>query len=126
MTTLADITTGQQFLFVCQAGTIDDTGIALQLFGPSNTLAATAQINPDGSMTGQLMAAPNTIPVSVVTGFVPFAVGDVLQKNASGETLVCRWSSIAANGTTTWSASASHEVVYTSDGWSIIGHIDLS
>jgi len=125
MTTLADIATGQQFLFVCKAGTIDDTGIALELYGPSNVLAASAQINPDGTMTGQLMATPATIPVSVITGFIPFTVGDVLQKDASGETMVCRWSNIAANGVTTWSASTGHEVIYSSDGWSIIGHIDL-
>jgi hypothetical protein len=126
MTTLADVKTGDQFLFVCVTGTVDVNGIALELFGPSNVLAASAQINPDGSMAGQLMAAPDTIPVSLITGYVPFTVGDVLQKDASGETMVCCWSSIQPDGSTNWSASKKHEVIYKSDGWSIIGHINLT
>ena len=123
--TLDEVDTGQQFLFVCLAGTIDDTGMVLSLYGPSNVLAATAKINADGSMTGQLMAPPDEVPVILVVGFIPFSVGDVLMKDASGETMVCRWSSIATDGDTTWSASENHAVIYASDGWSIIGHVDL-
>lgn len=126
MTTLADVKSGNQFIFVCVAGTVDANGIALELFGPSNVLAASAQINPDGTMAGQLMATPDTIPVSLITGYVPFNVGDVLQKDASGETMVCRWSSIQPDGSTNWSASKGHEVIYKSAGWSVIGHITLS
>ena len=127
MVTLADVTVGQQFLFVCQATAIDPTaGMTLALYGPSNVLAANAQIDTNGAMTGQLQAAPGDIAVSLVTGFVPFAVGDVIQRNSSGETMVCRWSNIATDGTTTWSASEVHAVIYASDGWSVIGHIDLT
>lgn len=126
MATLADITVGKQFLFVCQASTIDVNGIALELFGPSNVLAATALITPTGVMTGQLMAEPADIPVSIVSGFVPFTVGDILQKDVSGETMVCRWSSISTDGDTTWSASEGHEVIYATVGWSVINHIDLA
>lgn len=127
MSTLADITVGQQFLFVCQATAIDPaTGMTLALYGPSNVLAATAQIDTNGAMTGQLQSSPDTIPVSIITGFTPFAVGDVIQRESSGETMVCRWSNIATDGTTTWSASEGHGVIYASDGWSVIAHIDLT
>lgn len=126
MDSLATVTTGQQFLFVCQATSIDVNGMGLELFGPSHVLAAIAQIGPDGSMTGRLQDTPANIPVTIVTGFAPFAVGDVVQKNTSGETMVCRWSGIQANGIATWSSSASHEVTYATDGWSVIGHIDLT
>jgi len=126
MTTLADVKTGDQFLFVCLAGTIDANGMALSLYGPSNVLAATAQIAPTGAMSGQLMAPSNQIPVSLVSGFVSFTVGDVLQKQSSGETMVCRWSHISPDGTTSWSASQGHEVIYSNEGWSVIGHVQLS
>ena len=126
MTTLADLKVGNQFLFVCQVESITDNGIGLDLYGPSNQLAAQALINPQGAMSGSLMNTPGEIPVTIVTGFVPFSVGDILQKDSSGETMLCRWSNITPEGVITWSASVTHEVVYSSDGWSVIGHFDLS
>lgn len=124
MTTLADIKVNDQFLFVCLATEIDDTGMSLSLYGPSNILAAVAKINADGSMTGQLAAIPSDIPVTLVTGFVPFTIGDVLENEVSGETMVCRWSEITDDGNSVWSSSVGNsKVIYSPTGWTVIGHV---
>jgi len=125
MTTLADLQPGQQFLFACQVTALDPVaGLSLALYGPGRVEAATAVIAPTGVMTGQLAAAPDQVPVTVVTGFAPVSVGDILQ-NEAGETVVCQWSQIGADGTVTWSASAGHRVAYPAAGWTVIGHADL-
>jgi len=125
MTTLADLQPGQQFLFACQVTALDPVaGLSLALYGPGRTEAATAVISPQGAMTGQLAAAPDQVPVTVVTGFAPVSVGDVLQ-NGGGETYVCCWSQISPDGSVTWSASADHKVTYPAAGWTVIGHVTL-
>ena len=125
MTTLADLTAGQQFLFACSVTAADQvTGISLGLYGPGRVQAATAVISPAGVMSGQLAAAPDLVPVTLVTGFAPVSVGDVMEA-VSGETMVCRWSQIDADGTVTWSSSADHRVIYPAAGWNIIGHVTL-
>lgn len=126
MTTLADLAAGQQFLFAVQITAVDQgTGISLALYGPGRVQAATATISPAGVMTGQLAAAPDQVPVTVVTGFAPVSVGDVLENGESGETAVCRWSVIQEDGTVLWSSSAGHRVVYPAEGWTVISHVDL-
>src|ERR1700744_1728679 len=127
MTTLADIMPGQQFLFVTQCTGLDpNTGMSLALFGPNSVQAATATIAPDGTMTGPLSAAPSDVPVNLVTGLTPIGVGDVLENQTTGETMVARWSNIDTNGNVSWSALPVHDVVYSGNGWSVIGHVDLT
>jgi hypothetical protein len=82
-------------------------------------------ISPAGVMSGQLAAAPGQVPVTVVTGFAPVAVGDVLQNDRTGETLVARWSQIGPDGSVTWASAAGHQVIYTAQGWTAIGHVAL-
>lgn len=125
MTMLSDLKAGQQFLFAAQVTAIDGAGYHLSLFGPAEAAAGTAVISPAGAMSGQLAAAPNAVPVTVVTGFAPVAVGDVLESQQTGETAVARWSQIGPDGTVTWSASAGHRVVYPAAGWTTIGHVAL-
>jgi hypothetical protein len=126
VTALADLTVGTQFLFACQVTATDPTaGLTLALYGPGRTEAATATISPAGVMAGQLAAAPDQVPVTVVTGFAPVSVGDVLESAASGETAVCRWSQIGADGNVMWSAAVDHKVIYPGTGWTIIGHVTL-
>jgi hypothetical protein len=125
MTSLADLTAGDQFLFVASVESIDDAGFHLSLFGPAATAAGTAVIGPDGTMAGTLAMAASQVPVTVVTGLVPVSVGDVLESRQSGETAVCRWSQVTPDGTVTWASAAAHEVVYPASGWTIIGHVDL-
>jgi len=125
MATLADLVPGDQFLFACSVTAVDQvTGLSLGLYGPGRALAATAVISPAGVMSGQLAAAPDQVPVTIVTGFAPVSVGDVLE-NTAGETLVARWSQISPDGTVTWSSSADHRVIYPAAGWSVIGHVTL-
>lgn len=124
MTTLAGLAAGDQFLFACQVTSVDAAGLGLALYGPGRVQAAAALIAPDGAMTGQLAAPPDQVPVTVVTGFVPVGAGDVLENAQSGETAVCRWSQIQADGTVVWSSSAAHRVVYPAAGWSVVGHVD--
>ena len=125
MTTLADLTLGQQFLFACSVTAADQvTGISLGLYGPGRVQAAAAVISPAGVMSGQLAAPPDQVPVTLVTGFAPVSVGDVME-NAAGETLVARWSQISPDGTVTWSSSADHRVIYPAAGWTNIGHLTL-
>jgi hypothetical protein len=126
VTTLADLVAGEQFLMACQVVSIDPVnGMTLSLFGPASAEAATALIAPTGAMSGQLLTTPDQVPVNIVTGFAPFTVGDIIANNASGETVVCRWSMIKADGTSTWSSSPDHRVVYASAGWTVIGHVNL-
>ena len=126
MTTLADLQPGEQFLFACQVTAVDQvTGMSLSLFGPGRVEAATAVIAPNGAMTGQLAAPPDQVPVTIITGFAPVGMGDVMQSDSTGETMVARWSSIGPDGTVTWSSSAHHAVIYPAYGWTNIGHVDL-
>jgi hypothetical protein len=125
MTTLADLQAGSQFLFVAVIASIDQDGYHLDLFGPAASPAGTAVIGPDGTMTGALTVAAAQVPVTVITGQAPVAVGDVLESRATRETLVCRWQEVSADGTVTWAAASSGQVVYPAQGWAVIGHVDL-
>lgn len=125
MTTLADLQAGDQFLFIAQVTSIDTAGYHLALYGPGSVQAATAGIDPTGVMSGQLALAANQIPVTVVTGFAPVTVGDVLTSNRTGETMVARSSWIAADGTPMWSNTVDAQVAYSADGWTVIGHVSL-
>lgn len=126
MTTLADLTVGQQFLFACQVTSADPVaGTGLALYGPGRTQAATATIAPTGVMSGQLAAPPSQVPVTVVTGFAPVSVGDVLQNNVTGETYVARWSQISADGEAMWASSAAARVIYPAAGWTTVGHVNI-
>ena len=126
MTTLADLQPGMQFLFACSVTSVDPVaGMGLDLYGPERTIAATAVISPAGVMSGQLAAPPDQVPVTVVTGFAPVSVGDVMENEATGETAVARWSEISPDGTVTWSSSGAHKVIYPGTGWHLIGHVNL-
>jgi hypothetical protein len=125
VTTLAEITTGQEFLFACQVTATDTAGMHLALYGPRLVQAATALIAPDGSMTGQMTAPADQVPVTVVTGFTPVTPGDVLQNDVNGTTMVCRWSVVQQDGTVQWAPSADAAVTYPAAGWSVIAHISL-
>jgi hypothetical protein len=125
MTTLADLGTGDQFLFVCQVTNADATGTSLALYGPDRTRAASATINSDGTMTGQLANTPDKIPINLVSGLSPVSVGDVLENSKSGETMVCRWTQIQPDGAVLWSDIANGRLVYRADDWAVIGHVDL-
>ena len=126
MTTLSEVNVGDQFLFACQVTSKDaTTGIGLALYGPGRVEAATATIAPAGTMSGQLAAPPDQVPVNLVTGFAPVSVGDVMENTVTGETSLCRWSQINPDGSVIWSSSPSHRVVYPSAGWSVIGHVNL-
>lgn len=123
MTTLADLVVSQEFLFACQVTAVDGvTGISLALFGPGSVQAASAAISPVGVLTGQLSAPANQVPVTVVTGFAPVSVGDLLENQVTGETMVARWSQINPDGTVIWSAAVTHEVTYPATGWLVVAH----
>lgn len=125
MTVLADLAAGSQFLFACQVTSADPVaGTGLALYGPGRARAGTAVISPSGAMSGQLAAPADQVPVTVVTGFAPVSVGDVMCSEATGETMVARWSQIGPDGTVTWSSSAGHRVVYPAAGWTVVGHVD--
>ena len=124
--TLAALAPGDEFLFACQVTSNDPAaGMTLALYGPARQQAGTASISPAGVMSGQLAAALSLVPVTTVTGFAPVGAGDVLQNDQTGETMVCRWAQIAADGAVTWSASASRQVAYPARGWTVIGHVAL-
>jgi hypothetical protein len=124
MKTIADLSVGDQFLFACKFTGADQNGVHLELYGPSAMLAATAAINGAGAMTGSLAAPPDQIPVTIVTGFVPVAEGDILQ-SADGATFVCMWSQIQPDGTVLWSNSADAKVKYPATGFTIVSHASM-
>ena len=127
MTVLSDLRHGDLFLYVARVTAVDAvTGMDLDLYGPSRTITASAHINIDGSMTGQLAAAPNETPVTTVTAkFAPVSVGDIMQNTRTGETMVCRVSRINAQGVVLWSASPNGAVMYRADDWVVLDHVDL-
>jgi hypothetical protein len=125
VTVLADLTPGQAFMFVAQVTAIDGAGTHLSLFGPAEAAGGTALMDPSGVLTGQLTTAASAIPVTVVTQFVAVSAGDVLSNNASGETMVARVVTVQPDGTYLWSPAPSGGVVYKTDGWTVIGHVNL-
>lgn len=125
MTTLADLKAGQAFIFVGQVTGIDQAGTHLSLFGPASAAGGTALIDPTGAMSGQLTSPPAQIPVTVVTEFAAVTAGDVLTNSSTGETMVARAVTVQADGSYLWSPAPSGGVVYRTDGWTIIGHVNL-
>jgi hypothetical protein len=125
MTTLADLTAGQAFMFVAQVTAIDAAGVHLSLFGPAQSAGGAALMDPTGALTGHLTSPATQIPVTVVTQFEAVSVGDVLANAVSGETMVARAVTVQPDGTYQWSPAPSGGVIYTTGGWGIIGHVSL-
>lgn len=125
MTVLTDLTYGDQFLFVAQVTAIDGAGYHLALYGPGSVQAATALIAGDGTMSGNLTGSPTTTPVTLVTGFAPVAVGDVLSSDRTGETLVARAAWITTSGQSMWANTPDAKVPYPADGWTVIAHVTI-
>jgi hypothetical protein len=125
MTALADLTSGQAFIFVAQVTAIDGAGTHLSLFGPASAAGGTALIAPGGAMSGQLTTAAAQITVTVVTAFAAVTPGDVLANQASGDTMVARMVAVQPDGSYLWSSSATGGVMYRTSGWAIIGHVTL-
>jgi len=125
MTSLADLTAGQAFMFVAQVTAIDAAGTHLSLFGPASAAGGTALMDPAGVLTGQLTSPATQIPVTVVTQFAQVSAGDVLSNDVTGETVVARKVTVTPDGSYQWSSSPSAGVVYRTAGWTIIGHVSL-
>jgi len=125
MTMLADLKAGQAFIFVAQVTAIDGAGTHLSLFGPAEAAGGTALMDASGALTGQLTSPAAQIPVTVVTQFAQVSTGDVLSSNATGETMVVRAVTVQPDGTYLWSPAPSGGVVYKTDGWSVISHVNL-
>lgn len=121
MTTLADVKAGQEILF-CGQVTAVDTAYRLALYGPGAVSAGTVAIDTGtGAITGALAHPAAQVPVTVVSGFAPVTVNDVLSSEQSGETMVARASWVSPDGRCMWSPSPSRTVAYTAEGWSKIG-----
>jgi hypothetical protein len=125
VTTLADLTAGQAFMFIAQVTAKDSAGTHLALFGPASAAGGTALIDGAGVLTGNLTTAASAIPVTVVTQFAQVSVGDVLSNNNTGETVVARAVQVQPDGSYQWSSSPSGGVVYRTAGWTIIAHVTL-
>ena len=123
MTTLADLAAGQAFMFVAQVTAIDTAGTHLSLFGPASAAGGTALMDPNGVLTGQLTSPAGQIPVQVVTQFTIVSEGDVLSSDATGETVVARRVTVQPDGSCQWSSAPSGGVIYTTNGWTVIGHV---
>jgi hypothetical protein len=123
--TLASLTAGDTVLFVAEVSVIDTAGFHIDLYGPDRALAGTVIIGPDGTFSGGLAAAPDTVPVTLVTGFTPVSEGDVLASDTTGETMVARAVRVDPGGSYLWSSSPDFKVAYPAAGWTIIGHVNL-
>ena len=125
MTALSDLKPGDEFLFVGNVIAIDAQGYHLGLFGPASFQAAVATIDATGVLAGNLNTSPDQIPITIVTGFTPVSVGDVLTSNRTGETMVARAAWITGDGESMWANTTDAKVSYSAAGWSVIGHVDL-
>jgi hypothetical protein len=124
VTALAGLQPGQAFMFVAQVTAADAAGMHVSLFGPASAAGGTALIAPDGTMTGQLTSPATAIPVTVVTQFAQVSAGDVLSNDATGETMVARKVEVTPDGSYQWSPAPAGGVVYKTDGWTVIAHVD--
>lgn len=125
MTTLGALTAGQAFIFVAQVVSIDQTGTHLSLFGPASAAGGTALMDPAGVLSGQLTSPATQIPVTVVTAFAAVSAGDVLANDTTGETVVARAVTVQTDGTCLWSPAPAGGVMYRTEGWTIISHVNL-
>jgi len=127
MTSLLDIRRGDQFLMALRCADRDAvTGLTFNLFSANRAPIGALVIAPAGTFTGQLATTPDQVPVTLVTGFTPLQVGDVLQRVGTGETMVARRVSINLDGSVHWSSStADGGSTYSADGWQVIGHVVL-
>jgi hypothetical protein len=126
MTVLSDVRRGDQFLLAYRCTDRDaTTGLTFNVYSAARTRFGQMIMSPAGVITGQLDTTPDQLPVSLVTGFSQVALGDVMSRHETGETMVCRWVNMKLDGTVQWSASPSGQVVYGADGWSIIAHVDI-
>ena len=125
MTALSDLKAGQAFMFVAQVTAIDAAGTHLSLFGPASAAGGTALMDAAGVLTGNLTSPASAIPVQVVTQFAAVTAGDVLSNDASGETMVARAVTVQPDGSYLWSPAPAGGVMYRTDGWTIISHVNL-
>lgn len=126
MTALSDVRRGDQFLLAFRCTAVNSTdGLSLNVFSVNRAQAAQEVISPAGLITGQLAKPPDQIPVSLVTTFASVAIGDILSNLDTGETMVCRFAQMKGDGSVQWSSSPNGSVIYSTDGWSVIGHVDL-
>lgn len=128
MTTLGDILAGEAFVIIARVTGRGPAGITASLFTASATPAGQFTIAAaDGTITGQITAVPPaSTPVTKVTRWTVVAVGDILQRDQTGETMVARAVDVAADGTFVWYASTARRAGYTVEGWTRIGHTDLT
>jgi hypothetical protein len=127
MTTLLDVRRGDQFLMALRCTDRDATvGLTFNMFSANRAPVGALVIAPAGTFTGQLASTPDQVPVTLVTGFTPLQVGDVLQRDGTGETAVVRRVSLNLDGSIQWSSSVTGGgSTYTAGGWQVIGHVVL-
>jgi len=123
---LGNMAPGQEFVFAFHVTSTALRNTVTDMYGPGQILAGHVTFAQSGTITGTLANPASNTPVVAVQGFVPVGIGDVVENNATGETKVCRWAGIAADGYSVWSASAGHQVVYPGDGWTVIGTAALA
>jgi hypothetical protein len=98
-------------------------GIGLTLYAADKTPVATLQLVPDLTITGLISVDPATIGVTTITR--PFAVGDVVTSDVTGETMVVRASWVDVEGFF-WSNTTDRSPVYSTRGWTAVGTATLA
>ena len=123
MTTLADLPVGSVFAFATRITARDAGGMTLDLLSQDDTVRATITADPAGVITGQLAVAPDQIPIEAVTQ--PLAVGAVVTRDGTGETMVVRAVWLGPRGFQ-WSNTLDRAAVYDTSGWTVAGSATLS
>jgi hypothetical protein len=125
-TDLEQLPVGSIVLFGARLEERDPTaGLRFRLFTRDRVARAQLQVHPDLSITGAFLFPPAQVPVDPTT--TPFAAGDVVANDGTGETLVVRevWSTVEQYGFL-WSNTTRRRPVYTPDGWTKVGTVTLS
>jgi hypothetical protein len=114
MTMLSDLPVGALFSFGAQLTAANQ----FNLLSKDKQVQATVTIDPNtGALSGQLLVAPNQIPVQVVSA--PFNVNDVVT-DTNGAAYVVREVWLASTGFC-WSNTTNRATVYTTAGFTKVG-----
>jgi hypothetical protein len=119
---LRDVPVGATLLLPCRLVAKTATTATMDTIGEDRQATGQIQVAADRTVTGAWTADPRSQPVRVVA--VAVQVGDVVRNISTGETLVVQAAGLGPDGSY-WSPASAQLPSYVSEGWRVVGHIDL-
>jgi hypothetical protein len=120
---LSGVPVGSTLLLPCRLTAKGAGGVTLETLAADRTTTGSIQVTVAGVVSGAFTTDPRDQPVRVVA--FALAIGDVVRKDDTGETLVVQATGLGPSQDR-WSPSAAGRPVYDGAGWMRVGHIDLT